>query len=1225
MGILRDTEVNESDSGRGPIERITELSGRQTNTVSVVAVVLVALWTCFLAAPRLNAQAQTYYASLRGRVDDPQQNAVPGAKVTLTSEAQSFVRTFMTLDTGEYSFPLLPPGTYTLTVEKAGFEKYVQPGIVLGLGQSSAINVPMALGKVTQQVTVTEHMLILETQNANVSVPITARETLELPTNSGKRNPFWMARLNSSVNSSAEDQVFNGGGPLGGKADQSISNFNFGGSFFGTNALLIDGHQASFGDWGGLMYAPSPDEVQEVKVETNDFTAQYGFSMGNVMSLTTKSGTSQYHGDVYEFVGNEKLNANFFFNNRNGRPKPPFKQNQFGGSFGGPLSVPGLSHQRNRTFIFGLYEVQRQILPSQFTTTVPTGAFKQGDFSALLGAPIGVDALGRPVLAGQLYNPFTTRQITAGQIDPVTGLVATQTGKIRDPFPGNLIRGASIDTVAGNLTKFYPPPTNAALFNNLATSTTQSLPTEQYTVRVDHTISDKSRMFARWSQKFEQLVLVPPSLGTDNPGGPKTLAPDSRWDLGFNYSHVFSPTLVMSANFGWNRWAEGRIGQGVGFAPSSLGLPSFLDCPKCSFPQVSVAGVVGLGGAGFPSGASGFSLFPREIKNPSFDLTKTWGSHLINAGFSYINFHINQHGTPVSSFNFTKNFTQGPDPNSPNAQTGLGFASFLLGTGSTGGQSTLGVEPALAKSFYAWYLQDEWKVTPHLTINLGVRYDFQGAPTERFDRLSYFDPAAVNPISSSIGFSVPGVDVFTTSGNRGIYDAQKTNFAPRIGFAYQVRKRLVARGGAAIFYIPAWTLDNGRGGLNAQGFSVNTPYVGTVDGITPVNLISNPLPNGLVPAPGKSLGGLTQVGLNNIAIVRDHKTSYVEQWTFGLQYALSADDSLGVTYVGNHGVDLRYPSVSLNQLPPAALALGAQLQASVPNPFFGKLPSSVTSSPCGLSGSTVTRGQLLRPFPEFCNNDFFGQVGADSWYESAQAVFRHRFSQGLEFNASFTVSKFESETEGVESWAQPSAVAVRNFYNLSAEKSLDANDIPKSLVLDFVYELPFGKGKRFGNELSGPANAVLGGWQISTVGTFKDGFPLSISSLTNNTFSLGGGQRPNLVGDPHIANPTVDHWFNNTTSSPTAAFQQPPGFTFGNVGRYMPNLRAPGITNLDITIAKWWNFGERWRLQFRSAFFNAFNHANFYAPNTTFGDPAFGTITQTLPPRQIQLAMKLYF
>jgi hypothetical protein len=857
MGAFRDIQANQFVLGGGSVERINGAFWEAGKYIPAVAVVLVALWTCFLAAPKLNAQAQTFTASLRGTVVDPQGAAVPGAEVKLASETRNFARTFTTSSAGEYSFPLLPPDTYSLAVEKAGFQKYIRSGIVLGLGQSSAIDVAMALGRVSQELTVTENAPILETQNANVSIPITARETLELPTNSGKRNPFWMVRLNSSVSSSAEDQVFNGGGPLGGKADQSISNFNFGGSFFGTNALLIDGHRASFGDWGGLMYAPSPDEVQEVKVETNDFTAQYGFSMGNVMSLTTKSGTSEYHGDVYEFLGNEKLNSNFFFNNFNNRPRPPFKQNQFGGSFGGPLDIPGLSHQRNRTFIFGLVEGQRQILPSQFTTTVPTAAFEQGDFSAQLGAPIPgvVDALGRPVLAGQLYNPLTTRRITAGQVDQPTGLTATQTGFIRDPFSGNLIPGGLIDPVANNLAKFYPPPTNAAVSNNLATSTTQSLPSDQYTVRVDHTISDKSRMFARWSQKFEQLVLVPPSLGATNPGGPGTLAPDSRWDLGFNYSRVFSPTLVMSVNFGWNRWAEGRIGQGVGFEPSALGLPSFLDAPKAAFPQVFVAGVVGLGGAGFPSGASGFSLFPREIKNPSFDFTKTRGSHLINAGFSYINFHINQHGTPVSNFSFTKNFTQGPDPNSPNGQTGLGFATFLLGTGSGGGQSTFGVEPALAKSFYAWYLQDDWKVTPRLTVNLGVRYDIQGAPTERFDRLSYFDPSATNPISSSMGFSVPGQDVFTTSWNRGVYDAQKTNFAPRIGFAYEVRKRLVARGGFAIFYMPAWTLDNGRGGLNAQGFSVNTPYVGTVDGITPVNLLRSPFPSGLVPAPGKSLGG----------------------------------------------------------------------------------------------------------------------------------------------------------------------------------------------------------------------------------------------------------------------------------------------------------------------------------------------------------------------------------
>ncbi len=274
----------------------------------------------------------------------------------------------------------------------------------------------------------------------------------------------------------------------------------------------------------------------------------------------------------------------------------------------------------------------------------------------------------------------------------------------------------------------------------------------------------------------------------------------------------------------------------------------------------------------------------------------------------------------------------------------------------------------------------------------------------------------------------------------------------------------------------------------------------------------------------------------------------------------------------------------------------------------------------------MTQGQLLRPFPEFCNNNSFLQEGATSRYDSLRLSFHHRWSQGLEFLASFTVSKFLSESEGVESWAEPSAVQVRNFSNLSAEKSLDANDIPKSLVLSFVYELPFGRGKQFGKALSGPVNAVLGGWQISSVGTFKDGFPLSVSSQVDNTGSLGGGanQRPNLVGDPHVANPTVDAWFNNRLDN-TAAFKQPDAFTYGNTGRYLSNLRAPGITQFDTVISKSWNFREGLRAQFRGEFFNAFNHANFYAPNTTFGNPAFGTITQTLPPRTIQLALKVYW
>ncbi|MFZ0591678.1 MAG: hypothetical protein WAM39_14525 [Bryobacteraceae bacterium] len=313
---------------------------------------------------------------------------------------------------------------------------------------------------------------------------------------------------------------------------------------------------------------------------------------------------------------------------------------------------------------------------------------------------------------------------------------------------------------------------------------------------------------------------------------------------------------------------------------------------------------------------------------------------------------------------------------------------------------------------------------------------------------------------------------------------------------------------------------------------------------------------------------------------------------------------------------LPYNGIEMDQLPPQYLSLGNALLNQVPNPFYGY----ITSSACGLNNPTIPYGQLLRPYPEFCGVNNVQAIGASSWYDAVQFQFNHRWSHGLQFGASFTISKYLDTSIGNSVIGTFGDSNIRNYYDLAAEKGLDINDIPKSLVLNFVYELPFGSGKSFGANISRPLNAVLGGWQISGIATFKDGFPLSITAVNNNTGSFGGGQRPNLVGDPHLSNPTISEWFN------TSAFAQPAAYTFGNVGKTMPNLRGPGLNNWDLGIQKWWTMlGEKLRLQFRAELFNAFNHPNFESPNTSFGSLGFGTITSALAPRDVQMAVKIYW
>jgi hypothetical protein len=1181
----------------------------------VATVALLGLALLGPAVPRAWAQAQAFSASLRGFVYDNSGAVIPAATVTLSNPERGFTQTFSTQPDGTYAFTLLGPGTYNLRVEKSGFRPYLQSGIVLAVGQTAAQDVTLQVGAVTQEVTVTAGAPMLNTSSANVASEVAGRQIVELPLNF--RHVFGLIFLNSAANNAAQWQMINNPGQQG-TADQDMYFLTIGGGRFGTTAVLLDGHWDAGGDWGGFVYVPSVDNTQEFKIQTNSFSAQYGWSTGNVVSAVTKSGTREFHGSAFEFLRNDNLDANLFFSNRAGLSKPEFKRNQFGFSAGGPIYIPKLYEQRDKTFIFGDYEGLRQGTPMSWTGTVPTKDMRTGDFSALLGAATGTtDALGRPILTGQIYDPNTTRQLTNGGVDTgYTGLPVACPGSptpttcyIRDPIAGNDLSGM-INSVSKNFLQYWPDPLSNALAGNLTWAGSGPVGSDEYSIRVDHNISEKSRLFVRWSQKREFKQMTAEIFGHNNPGGPGVTNPNNRYDAGINFNRTFTPTAVMSVNLGLSRWAEGNHAQAYPFTPSTLGLPAFLDGNSPEFPNINVSDIQGLG-PGQLSGGAGEGMFPRSIGSYSVDFTKVRGSHNMTMGFMGV-VHQNTGGRfPITNFTFPRSMTQGPDPQAPIANTGYGFASFLLGTGSSGDTSVAPFK-FVWKKMYGLYFQDDWKATRKLTLNLGIRYDYQPGPTEQYDRTEYLDFTARNPISDAVGFTVPGQLVFVGGGNRrNLYEAQKTNFAPRIGLAYQLTDKLVLRSGAGIFFTQAWQLD-----VPMDGYSMTTYYTGSVDGIHVTNKFDNPFPSGLTMPTGSSLGGLTDVGLSPSAPGNYRPTPYVEQWMLGLQYAITQNDMIDVTYIGNHGVKLPFSGLQKNQLPVNDMAMGNALLDPVANPFYGH----ITSSGCGLDGATVPAGQLRRPFPQFCGVTDSQAPGAFSTYNAAQITFNHRWSQGMQFVASYTVSKYITNSEGPGEWATNGGwgAQVRSYYDLAAEKSLSASDTPQSLVLNYIYELPVGRGKRFGSNLNRAADAVLGGWQVSGISTFKSGIPLGIATGTNNTNSFGGGQRPNLVADPHVSHPTIDRWFN------TDAFDQPPPFTFGDVPRYMPNLRAPGYNNWDLAIQKWWARKERLRVQFRAEMFNAFNHPNFYAPNQTMGG-GFGMIFGTYPARDVQFGLKVYW
>jgi hypothetical protein len=1027
-----------------------------------------------------------------------------------------------------------------------------------------------------------------------------------------------------------------GGTAATGGADQNAAFFNFGGGFFGTSAFLLDGVWDTSSDWGANVYTPSVDAVQEFKIQNNSFTAQYGWSTGNVINVVTKSGTSDFHGSAYEFYRNSAMDANFYFANLNGQPKAAFTRNQLGASAGGPLYLPGLYKQKDKTFIFGLYEHQLASGPTLGNFTVPTAKMLTGDLSELLAtSPEGTDYLGRPIYSGQVYDPYSGRQVTNGQVDPVTGLTATlpagqTTAYIRDPIPGNNVAhygklpGGALNAIGQKFLSYYPAAKNSALSNNLVLSASVPLQSDEYLVRVDHNLGASTRIWGRYSNKREYSVQTPEYWGPNDPAGPGNTRPNNRYNITAGVSHVFTPTLTMNAVAGFGHWGEGSHNQSLGFKPSSLGLPSLLDAASAEFPLINIGSESTLG----PTGGAENTAY-RPTGSASVDLIDIVGHHQFSFGFMGVVSEHNSSTVYQTTLNFGGAFTNGPDPDSPAANTGNGVAQTLFGVlDANGGNTGAAFDPAISKRYGGFYLQDDWKASRKLTINLGLRYEFQQAPTYRHNTSEYFDPNLVNPIGATLaagafGQALKGTVVFASPDHRGVYDTKWLSLAPRGGFTYSVTPKFVLRAGYGVFYPPSAYLTNN----STDGFSTSTSIVGEVSGSRVPNSavsLANPWPQGLRQVTGNTLGGLEDVGYSISADFKSRPSAYVQQYMAGAQYAFTTNDVLDVSYIGNHGIHMLTSGLNEDQLDPKYLSTGTTaLNAPVTNPFYG----TIAGSSCGLDQPQVAAFQLLLPYSQFCGvTQADAQVGM-SKYNSLQATFNHRFSRGLNVLLSYTFSKFVDNVEGEAGWSYVANAGPANNYNLAAEKSVDAGDIPQALVVNYTYQLPVGRGKALGSSFNKKTDAVLGGWEVSGISTFKNGVPIGVTG--NNINSFGGNPRPDVVGSLNAPHRSIMEWFN------TGAFAYAKYGTWGTAPRTFSNLRGPGYQDWDIAIQKNWILLKETRLQFRAEMFNAFNHPSFYNPNQNYSgcDPnaqsscasTFGQITATYPPRDVQMAAKFYW
>jgi hypothetical protein len=1199
--------------------------------------------------PALHAQSRSTTATLSGTVSDPAGARIPKATVKLTNPASGTTRSATTSDTGEFTFAFLLEGAYILDASAPGFKTTRQTGIVLTAGDSVNLGISLTIGS-TEVISVNASGPLLQTADANISTELATKQIEELPLNF--RNDLNFVTLDSAVNTQGFRQLLGGGGSED-TADQDYSFMNFGGGYFGTNLFLLEGGYDTAQGWGGVQYLPAPEDTEQVKLISYSFSAQYGWSTGNAINITTKAGTHDWHLVADEYMRNPDADANTWINNDTGIHRQGDHRNQYGIAGGGPLYIPGIYKQRDKTFFFANYEALRLNGSGTVGLQVPTTAQLGGDFSAQLGAQVGTDCAGHAVYAGEIFNPYTAYQpgtTACGGEGAGTGHV------VRLGYPGNKIGPTTgtnamtgtnlIDTLAHTFAtgNYWPAPANPGGGHNFNAAASAVTSSNEWGIRIDHNINANNRIYGQFSNKHEGKVQTPAYYGNDI-AGPYVFDPNNRMFGVLGYSHVFSPTLVMTSDLFFVRFAAGNVVQGYPFKPSSLGLPAVIDSWSPQFPQVQFGGNTFNPNSYAPLGAtqnSGEATFPENNASLTIDLNKAFKTQSISFGYMGI-WQIQDGGRLIPTvYAFSNPMTAGPYEDTTVtgvSQPGDAFASFMSGAGSSGvggaGGTGFNAYPAPTYYLHGWYVQDDWKATHKLTLNLGFRYEVQMPPTARHNEQAYFNLTALNPISAAAGIPVYGETVFNSSGDRFLYQRNLEDFAPRVGFAYNVLPKLVVRGGYGVYYARNFYGGNGPD----PGYSTATAWTSSPDGVnvtTPMAAAFQPVGgvSPLVPVTGNALGGLTSVGQNPSVVIPHRPDPTTQQFSFGFQYAFTPNDVLDVNYVGSRGRHITLGGMNYGQLNPSYLSLGSALGASAgTNPFAAPL-AALGLTPMGCSW---TKAQSLMPFPEFCGavSSSFEPVGINN-YNALQASFKHRFGQGLIFTASYTFSKFLSDVDGPESWANINSggASIRNYYNLRQEWTVDSEDIPQSLVLNYVYELPFGRGKKFGSGMNLVEDEIIGGWQVTGITTVQSGFPMSVAPGTNSASVYGGNQHANLTGQPirgtgtcgagTLSNPFIPVGTKNCFFNP-AAFTSPDAYTFGDAPRYFSNFRAPRYVDQDLGLQKWFRIGEKLRLQVGVQMFNAFNHPNFGVPDAGVGDATMGESAGTQAPRQMQGALKLTF
>lgn len=1132
-----------------------------------------------LALCSVSAMAQSFTATVRGTVTDSTGAAVPAAKVTVTEADRSVPHSAITDEAGRYVVTALPPGGYTLAVEASGFKKHAQGKFTLAVQQQATIDVQLQVGDIATTVEVEGSAPLLNTTISTLGQVIDNKYMISLP-NIG-RDSLSLVYLTPGVVGSA------------GRRGDNSTNFVANGSRNSTSDVMVDGVTVTTVEQNSgitdLKYKPSVDAVQEFKMQTNFFSAEYGQTGGAVVNMVTKSGTNDFHGTAFYFLRDASMNANNWFSNRAGQVRPAYRRHQYGGVIGGPVI-------RNRTFFFATYERTQEASQYTNTQTFPTLLQRAGNFTETRASN------GTMI---QIYNPFNT----------VTAANGTVT---RQPFPGNQVPVSMIDPISLKAMAYFPQPnqvTNAVTNTNnwFGQGTNQNI-SQKMDFKGDHNFTDKSRITGRYS--FNPSNGNPVNLfGEGNPAVPFNVGPSQTrtHSTVADFTRVQSATTVWTVRYGLV-YSDFRRNPSTYFNLTQLGLPSYMEqnATHKVFPRWAPEGFSDIG-------TEGYWVMDRQeaVHQFSGSVSKTVGGHNLKFGGEMRQFILdyNQPGFPSGRFAFGAQTTRA-DLNTGSSVQGNGFASMLLGFGNG---SNYHIEPkAFSRSRYAgMYVQDDWKVSRNLTINLGLRYEFDIPRWEAQNRYSYWDLTAQSPVKVN-GYDTRGVYKFNNDDIRSPFNGDYNNFSPRLGFAWAVNSKTAIRAGAGLMYSLSRATVFGRPGA---GFTTDSPVIWTRDsGATRAATLANPYPAGLTFPPGSSLGDATFIGLGAGTIHRENVNPEYYSWNFSIQREVGWQSVVEINYTGSRGVHLLIADTGLSYLDPSLWGLGrTYLQAQIPNPFLGQ----ITDSRSQLSTPNVQRFRTLRPMPQFDGASRSEPNRGDSNYHGLQMKYEKRFTAGFTALAHYTWSKMidnSSVSSGNVTWLG-GTTSMQNRFDYRQERSLSVHDIPHRVVVSGAWQLPIGRGKALASNVNRWADLAIGGWEVSGFLTLQSGVPLQVSQDGGTLWDAN--QRPHLIGDPSTTGRVQDRlnrYYNE------AAFARPANDTYGSAPRYL-GYRGPGIKTLDAALLKSFPTKEGQRAEFRLEMQNATNTPMFNDPSAAgYGSASFGQITSMrIGPRNVQLGFKYYF